>query len=262
MKTKENIYAFLLFFARIFRINLLVLAYKQMGILNFSNNKVSGEEFVIGNVLKKYVTTNNPVFFDVGANVGEYSLELRKKFQDAKIYSFEPSPVAYNLSLVKLRNSNIDSFNCGLGSEIGDGVIYDYNGNGGTVHASVYKEVIIELHGSDKYQKINFKRDTVDNFCKKNQIHCIDFLKIDTEGSELEVLKGSLSMLSAGKIKIIQFEFNEMNVISRVFLKDFYQLLKGYNIYRVNRSALIPIFEYKTQNEIFKFQNLLAIQKN
>jgi len=63
-------------------------------------------------------------------------------------------------------------------------------------------------------------------------------------------------------IDIIQFEFNEMNIISRVFLKDYYELLPQYNFYRISSKYLIPMPIYKTENEIFKFQNILAINKS
>jgi hypothetical protein len=66
-------------------------------------------------------------------------------------------------------------------------------------------------------------------------------------------------MINGGNIKIIQFEFNEMNIVSRVFLKDFYQILKAYKIYRLCETELIPLFHYDSINEIFKFQNIIAI---
>jgi hypothetical protein len=66
-------------------------------------------------------------------------------------------------------------------------------------------------------------------------------------------------MISLDRIDFIQFEFNEMNIISRVFLKDFYQILSNYNLYRLDSNRLIPLFNYDSTNEIFKFQNFLAI---
>jgi hypothetical protein len=87
-------------------------------------------------------------------------------------------------------------------------------------------------------------------------------LKIDTEGSELEVLKGAEKMLCNKKIDIIQFEFNSLNVISRVFLKDFYDILKDFSLYRINTNCLIPLPKYDTENEIFKYQNFLAVRRD
>jgi hypothetical protein len=88
-------------------------------------------------------------------------------------------------------------------------------------------------------------------------------MKIDTEGSEYEILKGARTMLSKNSIKIIQFEFNEMNVYSRVFFKDFVDLLKNYKLYRLMSHGLFPIKSYSPKlHEIFAFQNIVAINKS
>jgi len=65
--------------------------------------------------------------------------------------------------------------------------------------------------------------------------------------------------LSARRIGLIQFEFNELNVLSRVFLKDFYDLLPGYSLYRMDTDRLHPLGDYSPINEIFRYQNILAI---
>ena len=62
-------------------------------------------------------------------------------------------------------------------------------------------------------------------------------------------------------IDLIHFEFNEMNVASRIFFKDFYDLLKGYRFYRMLPDGLIDLGEYKAyQMEIFGYQNIVAIR--
>src|SRR6185436_3522307 len=87
----------------------------------------------------------------------------------------------------------------------------------------------------------------------------VDFLKIDTEGNELKVLKGAQSLLQKNAIRAIQFEFNEMNVVSRVFLRDFYDILAGYTFYRLLPDGLLPLGRYSARNEIFAFQNIFAV---
>src|SRR5258707_6529973 len=49
---------------------------------------------------------------------------------------------------------------------------------------------------------------TLDDFTEQNKIPSIDFLKIDVEGFELEVLKGAAGLLSSKRIKMILFEAN------------------------------------------------------
>ncbi len=86
-------------------------------------------------------------------------------------------------------------------------------------------------------------------------------MKLDTEGHELEVLKGATGLISQDAIGVIQFEFNEMNVLSRVFLRDFYRLLEGYYMYRLDSNRLVPLYRYSSENEIFRFQNFVAFNK-
>lgn len=92
----------------------------------------------------------------------------------------------------------------------------------------------------------------------------IHFIKIDTEGHELEGLKGALYAIRTRGVRAVQFEFNEMNVISRVFLKDFYDLLGDeWDFFRLDTRKLVSLgSRYDSANEIFKFQNLVAIRRS
>jgi hypothetical protein len=52
-----------------------------------------------------------------------------------------------------------------------------------------------------------------------------------------------------------------MNVMSRSFLKDFYDILPDYNLYRLHKDGLIRLGNYDSSNEIFLFQNIIACLK-
>lgn len=239
----------------------LMFAYNINGILNYDNDKVSGEYFLISEVLPKYFAINEKVvFFDVGANIGEYSKDIALKFSNSLVYSFEPNYNTYNI-LKKNAEAfkTIIPFNLGLSDVKKETEIFTYSNDLNSQHASLYKDVFNELHHDENIASVKIELESIDNFCKNNNIDFIDFLKVDTEGHELDVLKGGSEMIKKGGIKIIQFEFNEMNIISRVFLRDFYHILKDYRIYRLSEKRLIPMFKYDSINEIFKFQNILAI---
>ena len=257
---------FVVVFSNLLGINLLKLAYNNVGILKSQDYKVSGEAFVIESVLPRAISKTKQIIFDVGANEGEYSNLLTMHFPDAEIYSFEPVVDTYNILNNNIRqNKNIKCFNVGLGDrqEVVD--IYTYDTKDNNKHASVYSSVITDLHHApNDVKSFTAVMDTIDDFCKKEEMSHIDFLKIDTEGHELSVLKGATSLLERGAVKLIQFEFNEMNIVSRVFLKDFYDLLNqySYDLYRMDEKRLVDIREYKSRNEIFAFQNILAVRKD
>lgn len=245
-------------------INILELAHNANGILKYQDMSISGEEYFLKDVLFNYFEKNNiqePILLDVGANIGDYSFELSKIFPNAKIYSFEPNPSSYKILVKNVKGfDNLKCFNIGLGSQSGEMKIFTYKGDTETQHASLFEKVLLDLHKNNDLVSFNVEIDSIDNFCKSTSLGKIDFLKIDTEGYELEVLKGALALIKEKKIEFIQFEFNEMNIISRVFLKDFYDILIGYSFYRLNTNNLIPLYGYNNINEIFRFHNIIAIK--
>lgn len=258
----KNTEKIILGLARLANINLLMLSYQSIGILKYWDNAVSGERFVMRTVLKGYIQKENLIVFDVGANVGDYSKEIRGEFPDAIVYAFEPNPNTFEIMTKNLAHLKINCKNLGVSSSSVKQKIYTYLGDKTSQHASIYKNVLLDLHKKNRLVEMDSNNTTLDAFCSDNKIDVIDFLKIDTEGHELEVLKGAKTMIQENRIGIIQFEFNEMNIISRVFLKDFYDLLTNYNIYRLNSNNLIPLLKYESINEIFQFQNFLAINRN
>lgn len=258
----KNIERIILILARLARIDLLTLSYYNLGILKYWDSKVSGEDFVIDNVLNKYLQKEKLILFDVGANVGNYSRKLRLKFPNAQIYAFEPNPNTFEILISNLTSISVSCQNLGLSSKPSKQKIYTYADQLSSEHASIYREVLKDLHKASDIVELEFFNSTLDEFCKNNNIDHIDFIKIDTEGHELDVLTGGLKMISENRVSLIQFEFNEMNIISRIFLKDFYDILSEYSIYRLDSNKLIPLLEYSSTNEIFKFQNLLAVNKN
>jgi len=250
------------YIARTKRISLLMTAYNEMGILKHHDHN-SGEDYFISSFLKDALKNeHNPVLFDVGANKGDFANLLYTVFPAASIHAFEPIAASYLALKANCRQSNLKLNNIGLGIDSGKIAMYHYNDGFTNQHASIFPEVLTALHKQEKIVQEEITLDTVDNYCQENGISKIDFLKIDTEGNELNVLKGAQKMIASGAVNIIQFEFNEMNIVSRIFLKDFYDLLDGYTFYRLNTQGLIPLGNYSSIHEIFHFQNIIAIKSN
>jgi FkbM family methyltransferase len=231
-----------------------------MGILNYQNHKASGEcSFIAG--LEKRNIESDLVVFDIGANQGDYSLAIKNEYPTAQIYAFEPHPTTFNKLKVASEMYGFQAYNCGLGDKVEQLILYDHQSDEvlGTQHASIYKEVIEGVHKS-RIQQFDVNITTLDCFIRDNNINKIDLLKIDTEGNELNVLKGAMVALNNNIIDVIHFEFNSMNVISRVFMKDFFVLLHNYKFYRMLSDGLIPLEYDYLICEIFAFQNIVAIR--
>jgi FkbM family methyltransferase len=226
-----------------------------------SNPKISGEKKVISYISKKYKQSNSVTIFDVGANVGNYTILLREIFLDkADIYSFEPSKITFDT----LRNNigvmkNIKLYKLGFGSDNTEVHLHSDSSQSGL--SSIYKRRLdhfnINMH---KTEQIEIK--TIDTFCLEHKISHIHFLKLDVEGHEFKVLEGAINMLRGNAIDYIQFEFGGCNIDSRTYFQDFYYLLKDkYRIYRIVKNGLNEIHKYKEIYESFITTNYLAERK-
>ncbi|MGE0011514.1 MAG: FkbM family methyltransferase [Azoarcus sp.] len=257
-----DVYVFL--FGRVYfqKLNkaLYRLSLGGLGVLNYRTSKSSGEKVFLENYLKNC----SGVLVDVGANQGSYAIEALGICKAMKVYAFEPHPITYvSLAHNVLRYPNIAAINKGMSSEIGVLKIYDYPGKDGSSHASLFEDVITEIHGAGTAVAHEVELTTLDEFVQAENIIEINLLKVDTEGNELAVLKGAANSIADRKIKAIHFEFNEMNVSSRVFFKDFWRLLQDYRLYRLLPNGMIEIRNYSPLGcEIFAYQNIVAILKD
>jgi FkbM family methyltransferase len=246
--------------------NLLSAAHSAMGVGNWGNVKVSGEDLFVRDMLPCLLNSSSEsplILFDVGANKGEYCGLLRDCFPKARIYAFEPNRKAFTVLEEKCAKAKIQMLNFGFSSHDETAMLSvpqsNLSSSHGTLHSDVYQVI---HHSKEKTVFEEVKLRTVSGFAQEAGIHTIDFLKIDTEGHELAVLKGCRELLTNGSIKVVQFEFNQMNVISRVFLRDFHELLDArYDLFRIASKVLVPLNPYNTRNEIFVFQNIVAVLK-
>lgn len=247
----------------LFDFNLLEVAHYERGIAKYFEVSGKGEEFFLRHLLPKIISSEKIVVFDVGANTGEYSLLLKKVFPKSAVYAFEPNPKSFHFLQQKAEvTSGLYVQPLGVGDKESQLTIFTEKENQESQLASFVPGVMTELHQNSSEQLIGFDIQvvTLNDFCAMHGITHIHFLKIDTEGYELNVLKGATRLVSEKKIDVIQFEFNEMNVYARVFLNDFYKVLPGYNLFRMDEDRLLYLGPYNPILEIFRYQNFIAIR--
>jgi len=141
------------------------------------------------------------VVIDVGANVGQYALMAAKMVgSSGAVYAFEPSPnilskLRYNRKLNGLSNLQIVPSAAGSESRLCD--FYPAAGYNQGIGSLVY-------HGGNdagvrSAKPIQVEVITLDTFCDNNGIDRVDFIKIDAEGYDLEVLKGAVQTLKSNQ---------------------------------------------------------------
>lgn len=231
-------------------------ATRGLGLLNYESLVASGETHFIQNFLPKKLS-RAPVIFDVGANVGDYTALLRDKFPEAQIHAFEPNPESF-AQLQRQAGARTFCRPIGLSSAPGEFDLFQASGTHSSPHASLFRDVIQDLHASAT-QAVRVKVGTLDDYLQEHKLERVDFLKIDTEGNELAVLQGAQQALAQNRIGIIQFEFNDMNLVSRCYLRDFRLLLPKHKLFRLVRSGLLKIPQTPLRSELFAFQNIVAL---
>jgi FkbM family methyltransferase len=235
------------------------LALRGMGVLNYADWKVTGEDYFI----KRFLSRNPPkLIFDVGANEGRYT-EVIQSLYGCEAYCFEPNPKVFTTLQGKFKNnSKVRLINAGLSDRQIETVLYDYKDNPVTTHASLYQDVITKIHQSET-DSYPVTLTTLDKVVEENNIQHIDLLKIDTEGHDFNVLKGAEKTLENGIIDMIQFEFSEFNIYSRVFFNDYKVYLMDYSFFRLLPRGLLPMDKLTvTERELYGYQNIIGIRRD
>jgi FkbM family methyltransferase len=146
--------------------------------------------------------------FDVGANIGQTWEWLRRTEPQSNIYCFEPVANTFKELKEKTKGDpKCITENIAFGDYKGVKVIKLYE------HHSALNSLRDELmNDAFDARKEIIHVDTIDDYCLKHNIEEIDFLKIDTEGYELQVLEGAKEMLRNAKVA---FVFCEIGILKR-----------------------------------------------
>ena len=172
--------------------------------ITFNKNKYSKANLSSRTLLLRLLSPDSHIIiFDVGAHRGQSAKRFRKLFKNAKIFSFEPFPAAFNkLKLLKI--DNFRAFNFGFSDRT---EMRNFCVNKGSQTNSLLpltKSAKAVWGGNDalsEVARITCEFRKVDEFCKLNSICNIDFLKIDVQGTEFEVLQGAHDLLQEKKFK-------------------------------------------------------------
>lgn len=197
--------------------------------------------------------TDNPVIFDVGANYGEWSTEMSRVLgsRPHRLFLFEPQRVCQE-ELARAADANRVLISAGLGAEPGLATMYAERPGCG--RASLY------VQRAQDGSSLTLETDTVpvrtvDQEMERLDLKRIDLMKVDVEGAEMEVLRGAATALATGRIETLTFEFGSPNIESRVFFRDFWNLLTpaGYRLWRIcPGGVLFPVARYDEKLENFR----------
>ena len=142
------------------------------------------------------LTRGGDVFFDVGANIGLYSLVASLSHPDIKVYAFEPDPTIFDClkNNVEINHVNNVHLNCSaITNYDGDITLYLVPGASAST-----------VEGFKKASEaISVPALSLDTFVTKNNISRVDLIKIDTEATEPQVLEGARKLIKRDQPIII-----------------------------------------------------------
>ena len=191
----------------------------------------------IVNLISSFIENSNGSVLDIGANVGAISIPLAKKYQKTNFYLFEAHPEIYEELIINKsynRLDNIELYNFAISNE-NTQTTYFYASNNFQNRGLSSLKI---NHDNIDCKKIQVNCTSIDKFFEKKDIK-IDLIKIDTQGTELQVLKSSSQIIKKNKPVII-FEFEseyfpekqEHEYYKNEILNFFKQ--ESYNLYMID----------------------------
>jgi FkbM family methyltransferase len=234
--------------------------------LDVENNPKTNGEINVQMCILKILPNDRPVsIFDVGANVGSWTyslIELSKKFfVKLSIHAFEPCSSTYNTLTRNLQiwdlEKQVKANNIALSSSVGKHCFYSIGTNAG-------RNSFYPINDNEIQSVEDVEIETIDNYCSKNNLSHIFFIKIDTEGHDLDVIYGCKGLLLNGAIDIIQFEYNHRWINARHFLRDAFEYFKRFDfvIGKITPRGIEFYTAWDIELESFREANYLAMKKS
>lgn len=148
---------------------------------------------------------------DIGGHFGYFSLfASNQTHPKSKIYTIEPSKLNYNQLNKNIQDSgkkNIQSFHLAIGGENKNCELF----LGTSENNSIFHNY--SLLNQQKREKDRIKMQTLEHFMKNNQIEKVDFLKLDCEGAEYEIIASTPKSIFE-KIDRVVMEFHDVQGLS------------------------------------------------
>jgi FkbM family methyltransferase len=179
------------------------------------------------------------ILFDVGANTGQTLRRFRAAWPNAEVHSFEPVKLTFDVLAQQFRSdAKVHLHHCALAMSTDQVHV--------TAHGTSTANKVVSDKTADPSSTEAIQAYSGDEFCEARGIVRISLLKIDTEGHDLQVLRGFHRMLLQQKIDVVEVEagMNPENV-KHVPFSVFLNFLEpmGYRLFRIYDQA----FERKSR---------------
>jgi len=182
-------------------------------------------------IVKLFRPKEGDIVVDVGAHIGKYTIIASKMVgSQGKVTAIEAHPVNYDIlkkNIVLNKLDNVIALNYAVHSKETKVKLYEPGQEKGF---TIYNTIMTDRTLESKNQKyIEVKANTLDSLLVENGINQANWIKIDVEGAEYEVLRGAINILSSSKDISLLIEIHNLGVKNKNFYEAIIQLLGSKN---------------------------------
>lgn len=195
---------------------------------------------------------DRPVFCDIGANVGIYSLYCYARHAKAEVYAFEPEAQSYASlcrNIAMNRFGGINAYQIALSDGAGLGTMFVSALSAGAGAAALNGHYQF-MAGSGAPFRQGVRFDALDALIATHGLPQPNYLKIDVDGHEAKILAGAQKALASPELRglLIELQYHDEQDIEETL-----KLLAGHGLKLVKRSDWVSeAAGWKSRNFIFE----------
>jgi FkbM family methyltransferase len=225
----------------------------------------NGELLVIKALARNLAGNGQAAVLDVGANLGAWSELLLDELASTRtdrasgvsLHLFEPSPVTLPLLTANLSrwtsSARVVLNTVAVAETIRTSAFSVF-----VAHAGIHTLIPTPDDVPDRTVEVDVT--TIDDYVATARLAKIEFVKVDTEGNDFNVLLGAKRSLSDGTIGCVQFEYNHRWIMFRRYLKDAFDLLLplGFQLGKITPIGIERYSKWDPELESFREGNYIA----
>lgn len=203
--------------------------------------------------IRRFLQNDHPIVFDVGANTGQTVETFRTGFPKCTIHCFEPNSTTFRTLEQNVANlSDVHLWNFALGSSSGPRIFQE---NSFSDMSSFLPLGRLGWGTITKTSSVEVK--TVDQFCFDEGIDRIDVLKSDTQGFDLEVMRGAEDTIRASKLGLIYLEL----IFSDMY-EDLPSFVEVLDFLESREFRLVSFYRFHYQELLASWTDALFVSKS
>jgi FkbM family methyltransferase len=185
-------------------------------------------------IVKLFRPKEGDIVVDVGAHIGKYTIIASKMVgSKGKVIAIEAHPANYDIlkrNIVINKLSNVIALNYAVHSTEMLVKLYEPGQEEGF---TIYNTIMTDRISLNNQKYIEVKANRLDSLLLENGIKEVNWIKIDVEGAEFEVLKGAITILSSSKDISLLIEIHNVGANNKTFYEPIIRLLESKN-YKVS----------------------------